>query len=138
METTCALRRAGSEDEFGGMSLQLHMEQMPGYLAARFTGAGVPEEAWRQSELIVEHCKRTNNDRLIIDTTGLKVKISTADRFILGERLGIFARNKIKVAFVSAPEQMDPEKFAVLVARNRGVSVESFTDFQAAEEWLLE
>jgi len=138
METTCALRRAGAEDEVGGMSLQLHFEEMPGYLAARFTGVGVPEEAWRQSELIVEHCKRTNNDRLIIDTTGLKVKISTADRFILGERLGIFARNKIKVAFVSAPEQIDPEKFTLLVARNRGVSVETFTDFQAAEEWLLE
>ena len=119
------------------MSFQLTLEQMPGYLAARFTGAGAPEEAWRQAELIVDHCKRTNNDRLIIDTTGFEVKISTTDRFNLGERLWIFARNKIKVAFVSAPEQIDPEKFTLLVARNRGVIVETFTDFQPAEEWLL-
>ena len=137
METICAFRRAGSEDEVGGMGLQLNMEEMPGYLAARFTGAGMPEEAWRQSELIVDHCKRTNNDRLIIDTTGFEVKISTTDRFILGERLGIFARNKIKVAFVSRPEQIDPQKFTLLVARNRGVTVETFTDFHSAEDWLL-
>jgi hypothetical protein len=33
--------------------------------------------------------------------------------------------------------RMDPRKFGVMVAQNRGVKVESFTDFQAAEEWLL-
>jgi hypothetical protein len=59
------------------------------------------------------------------------------DRFLLGERLGIFARYGIKVAFVSRPEQLDPRRFAVVVAQNRGVKVETFTDLQAAEEWLL-
>jgi len=48
------------------MSLQLQMEQMSDYLAARFTGAGVPEEASQQFELIAEHCKRTKNDKLLI------------------------------------------------------------------------
>ena len=68
---------------------------------------------------------------------GFEIKMSTVDRFLLGERLEIFARYKIKVAFVSKPEQIEPRKFAVMLARNRGVTIEVFTDFQAAEEWLL-
>jgi hypothetical protein len=119
------------------MRIQLRMEQMPGYLAARFTGMGVPGAASQRFGSIAEHCRRTNNDKLLIDATGYKVKIYTADRFFLGERSRIFALYKLKVAFVCTPEQIDPEKFGVLVAQNRGVNVEAFVDFQAAEEWLL-
>ena len=119
------------------MSFQLQMEQMPGYLAARFIGSGEPGEASLQFESIAEHCKLTKNDKLLIDTTRYDVKVSAIDRFISGQRLQAFARHRIKVAFVSRPEQIDPQKFGTLVARNRGVTVDVFTDFQAAEEWLL-
>ena len=129
---------ADVDDETGArMSLQLQMEQMPGFLAARFTGAGTPGEASGQFELIAEHCRRTNNDRLLIDTTEYEVKVSVADRFLMGERAQIFARCRIKVAFVCKQEQIDPRKFGTLVAQNRGVSIDVFTDFQSAKEWLL-
>src|SRR5262245_13902489 len=119
------------------MSLQLQMEEMPGYLAVRFTGAGVRGEASQQFELIDEQCKRTENKKLLIDITGYSVKVFLADRFFFGERLRIFALYKIKVAFVCTPEQLDPKKFGMLVAQNRGVDVEAFVDFQGAKEWLL-
>ena len=119
------------------MGLQLQMEQMPDYLAARFTGAGVTEDLWRQYELIVEHCERTKNTKLLIDTTGFDLIISTLDRFLLGDRNLIFSRYGIKVVFVGRPEQIDPKKFGEMVARNRWVNGRVFTDFNAAEEWLL-
>ena len=119
------------------MRIQLQMEQMSGYLAARFSGAGPPGAASHRFGLIAEHCKRTKNNKLLIDATEFNVKISTVDRFLLGERSLIFAVYRLKVAFVCTPEQIDPEKFGALVAQNRGVTVEVFTDFQAAEEWLL-
>jgi hypothetical protein len=119
------------------MNVQLQMEQMPGYLAARFIGAGERGEALQQVESIAEHCKRTKNNKLLIDITRLDAKVSLVDRFFAGERLSIFARNGIKVAVVARPEQVDPQKFGILVARNRGVNVDGFSDFQAAEEWLL-
>jgi hypothetical protein len=129
---------AGLEDEIGGrMGIQLQMEQMPGYLAARFTSAGEVEEVWRQYELIAEHCKRTKNTKLFIDTTGVEAKISITDRYRVGERLEIFAPHGIKIAFVSRPDQQDPKRFARQVARNRYVNIEVFTDFHAAEGWLL-
>jgi len=44
------------------MSIQLQIEEMPGYLAARFTGVGVAEEVWSQFELIAGHCKSANKN----------------------------------------------------------------------------
>jgi hypothetical protein len=123
------------------MTFQFQMEQMSGYLAARFVGVSVRGEGSGLFELIAERCKRTHNNKLLIDITRhdyeVDEKISLMDRFFLGERLKIFARYGIKVAFFSTPEQRDPRRFAIVVAQNRGVKVETFTDLQAAEEWLL-
>jgi hypothetical protein len=119
------------------MSIQLQMEQMPGYLAARFIGVGEVEEVLRQFELITEHCEGAKNNKLLIDTTGVEAEISDVERFRLGERLEIFARCGIKVALACKPEQIHPRRFAALLAQKRGVNVEIFTDSQDAEEWLL-
>jgi hypothetical protein len=119
------------------MGFELQMKQMRGYLAARFIGVGEPGEVSEQFESIAEHCKLTKNDNLLIDTTAYDVKTSVTDRFFLGTSSQIFAVHRIKVAFVCRPEQIDPQKFGALVARNRGVNIDVFAHFQAAEEWLL-
>ena len=119
------------------MDFQIQMEQMSGYLAARFIGTAMPGEGLMQFESIAEHCKRTQNDKLLIDTTAFAVKISVTSGYFAGERAQIFSRNGIKVAFVGNPEQLDLGKFSILVAQNRFVNVEAFTNFQVAEEWLL-
>jgi hypothetical protein len=119
------------------MSIHLHMEQMPDYLAARFSGSGVAEEVWRQFELIAEYCKRTNGDKLLIDITGAKGKLSIIEKYLAAEESRVFAQYGIKVVFIETPERMDSRRFFLVAARNRGVNVEAFTDFQSAEEWLL-
>jgi hypothetical protein len=60
-----------------------------------------------------------------------------ADRFYVGEGLEIFLLHGIRVAYVSRPDQQDPKRFGKLVARNQYVNVESFSDINAAEGWLL-
>ena len=119
------------------MSLKLEMEQMPGYLAASFSGSGAPPDVWRQFKLIAENCKRTKNDKLLIDLLRGDGKISFIERFMMGERTQLFLYYGIKVVFVEKTDRIDPGKFAMLVAQNRGVNVNAFTDFQAAEEWLM-
>src|SRR5262245_24276701 len=119
------------------MSIQLHMEQMPDYLAARFIGSGGAEEVWRKFESIAEHCKRANGNKLLIDISGARGKLSVIEKYLAAEESQIFARYGIKVVFIEAPERMDPRRFFLMAARNRGVKVEAFTDWQAAEEWLL-
>jgi hypothetical protein len=94
------------------MSFQIQMEQMPGYFAARFIGAGVPGEASRQFESVAEHCKRTKNNKLLIDTTDYDVKATTVDRFLLGERLQVFLRHRIKVAFFAGQSKLTRKSLA--------------------------
>jgi hypothetical protein len=119
------------------MSVQLKMEQMPGYLAARFIGSGVAEDVWRHFKLIAEHCKRAKGDKLLIDISEAVGKASVVEKYLAAEESRIFARYGIKVVFIETPERMDSRKFFLMAARNRGVNVEAFTDLQAAEEWLL-
>ena len=129
---------AGLEDGIvGRMGFELQLEQMPGYLAARFIGAGEPGAVAARFESIAEHCKRTYNDKLLIDATRYNVKVSVTDRYFFGTSSQIFAVHRIKVAFVGRPEQLDERRFGRLVAENRGVTVEVFTDSQSAKEWLL-
>jgi hypothetical protein len=120
------------------MSMQLQIEEMPGHLAAKFAGAGTAEEVWRRYELIAERCERANKNKLLLDFTETYVETSLADKYILGEQAQIFARYKvIKVAAVARPEQVDPERFGEMVARNRGVDGRVFTNAEDAKGWLL-
>jgi hypothetical protein len=119
------------------MSIQLQIEEMPGYLAAKFTGAGASEEVWRQFELIAEHCDRAGKNKLLLDVTEAHKESSLADKYFLGEKSQIFARYKLKVAYVNRPERVDPKGFGEMVARNRRVDARVFTNVEEAEEWLL-
>jgi hypothetical protein len=120
------------------MSIQLQIEEMPDYLAAKFTGAGAAEEIWRQFELIAKHCKRANKNKLLLDSTETRGKTSLADRYRLGDEADIFMYYKlIKVAYVGRPEQLDPKRFGEMVARNRWVNVRVFTSVEDAEKWLM-
>jgi len=119
------------------MSVQLQMEQMPDYLAARFIGVGEAKDVWRQFKLIAEHCKRVKGDKLLIDISRAEGGVSVLEKYLAAEESQIFAQYGIKVAFIEKPERMDPRRFFLVAARNRGVKVEAFTDWQAAEEWLL-
>jgi hypothetical protein len=119
------------------MSVQLQIEEMPDYLAARFTGAGIPEEAWRKFELIAEHCKRANKNKLLLDFAEAHGEISLVNRYLLGIETQIFAQYGIKVATVNRPEQIDPRRLGEMVALNRWVNVRAFTNVKDAEKWLL-
>jgi hypothetical protein len=120
------------------MSVELQIEETPNYLAAKFLGEGSPEEVWRQFELIAEHCKRANKNKLLIDHTEAYGEIFLADRYFLGESARIFAAYRLKVAAVDRLNLVDPQRFSEMVAQNRGVNARVFTNFEDAEEWLLE
>jgi hypothetical protein len=120
------------------MSLQLQIEETQNYLIARFIGSGVVEDVWRHYELIAEHCKRVNKNKLLLDYTKAHGEASLVDRYYLGDRGRVFAKHNIKVATVDRPERLDPRRFGVMVAQNRGVNVRAFTNAEDAAKWLLE
>ncbi len=74
---------------------------------------------------------------LIVATgvTGLPVP-TTWERFALGEDWARVARG-LRVAVVCAPELIDPARFGITVARNRGMTVDVFDSESEALAWLL-
>src|SRR5262245_28718717 len=121
-----------------GRKMKIQLEEIIDYLAVRFTGAGTAEEAWKQFESIVEHCERSNKNKILLDFTQAHTELSLVDRYFLGERAKIFARQASKVATVGRPEQFDSRRFGEMVAQNRWVNVRTFTNAEDAAKWLLE
>src|SRR5262245_10164584 len=121
------------------MGIRLQIEETPDYLAARFTGTGAGEEIWRQFELIAEHCKRANKNKLLLNFIEAYALDSIADRYLAGEKAEIFMHYKlIKVSIVVRPERLDPHKFGEMVMRNRWVNARVFTSVEDAEKWMLQ
>jgi hypothetical protein len=119
------------------MSVQLQIDEMPGYLKARFIGAGTTEEVARQFELLAEKCECTNKNKLLLDFTEVPADISLVDRYDLGKRTLVFTQFKCKVAAVCKPGQCDSHCFLETVAQNRWVDLRVFTNVEDAVEWLL-
>lgn len=119
------------------MSAQLQLEFNDKRMVARLSGIADIDKVPERLEEIARHCRGTNTERLIIDVTNVMLPLSVADKFQMGVHAAIFAQYGIKVAVVVTPDQLDPERFGELVARNRGVNVRVFTEVHAAETWLF-
>jgi hypothetical protein len=123
--------------ERGKMSVQLRIDEMPGYLIVRFIGAGATEEVGWQFESLAEKCKNTKKNRLLLDFTEVPADISLVDKYDLGRRTLVFAQYKCKVAALCKPERHDSQCFLETAARNRWVELRVFTNVEDALEWLL-
>jgi len=88
----------------------------------------------------IVYCRENGIRRLLIDTTKLTGfgSLGTAERFAIGERLARDARAAVKVALVGRPEVLDPSRFGMTVARNRGLFLSTFSSESEAWEWLLD
>jgi hypothetical protein len=118
------------------MNVQFQIEEMPDYLAVRFTGP--MKEAWRKFALIAGHCIRAKKNKLLLDFTETYGDLSLMERYLLANKAEIFIIfNLLKIAAIGRPEQFDNKRFGEMVARNRWVDARMFTNLKDAEEWLL-
>jgi len=106
------------------------------YLEVRLTGLFSVDWFNQQVVAAVEACRKGGRSLLLLDVTGVSSDLTMNDRFEIAEH-GARAAVKIKVALVAFPELIDPRKFGVTVARNRGLDVDVFTDRSEALRWLL-
>jgi hypothetical protein len=61
---------------------------------------------------------------------------SVTDRYFFIQDWALAARGQLRLAMVAPPELIDPEKFGVAVARNRGLVADVFTSEDEALAWL--
>ena len=77
--------------------------------------------------------------RLLIVTTGTDpiAPPTVAERYLIIEEWARAAQGVVRTAFVLRPEIIDPQRFGLTVAANRGLVGNVFTTEEDARVWLL-
>jgi hypothetical protein len=117
-----------------------NFETMEAYSCYRLAGHGPLEEAAHKVIEVITFAREQGIRNLLIDATHWTghPNPTTIERFDWAEAFAKAALTKLKVAMVVRPELMDPEKFEVTVARNRGLFGNVFDSEKDALAWLLD
>jgi hypothetical protein len=110
------------------------------YTAYRPCGDMALEPAVAAITQAIGHCYAHQVKRLLIDTTALTgFKPPTmSQRYDMSTHWASAACGAIKIAFVARAEMLDPQRFAMTVANNRGLQTHVFTSEVEALAWLLD
>ncbi len=82
-------------------------------------------------------CKAARLRGLLVNGMGLThPTMTTTDRYMIGTAVVANWDLSLKLAFVGREDQLDPQRFGALVARNRGFQVDTFQSEDEALLWL--
>jgi hypothetical protein len=117
-----------------------HFEIVESHCCYRLTGHGTLLEAADKVIEAITFSREQGMPKLLIDTTNWTGHDSpdTLERYTVAEAFTEAARAAVKLAMVVRPELMDPDKFEVTVATNRGMKGNVFDSEKEALAWLLD
>lgn len=115
---------------------ELEIVHRDGYTAVRFLGPFSVSGFQRRAEAAARACRERKIDRLFVDSTGYDVTPTTVERYEIACHAVTISAG-LKVAILVTPAFLDPNRFGIMVAQNRGLVVEAFTEREKAIEWLL-
>lgn len=86
----------------------------------------------------IAHAREMRLCKLLVITSDLAgfTQPGLGDRFFLAEKWARASGGELPMAFVARPEFIDPKKFGVTVARNRGADADVFASEEEARAWL--
>lgn len=113
---------------------------MEDYSFFRLWGHGPLEAAVVQVVDAITFAREHDISKLLIDTTKWTGHESpdTLERYTVASEFAKVASSTVKLAMIVRPEMMDPEKFEVTVAKNRGMIGNVFDSERDALAWLLD
>ena len=113
---------------------------MESYCCFRLSGHGSLEDAAEKVIEVITFSREQGLRKLLIDTTKWTGHASPGivERFYVARAFTEAAGSAMKLAMVIRPELMDPRKFEVTVATNRGLNGNIFDSEKDALAWLLE
>jgi hypothetical protein len=96
------------------------------------------DEAVALVRAAVAATRRNQAQDILVDTTALTgfPSPTTIERFFAAVEWAVEAGGCLRLAMVARAEMIDPEKFGVTVARNRGLVSNIFTTEAEARAWL--
>jgi hypothetical protein len=108
-----------------------------GFLEVRFLGSFSVPRFKSQLDLTYRACRERDASLLFIDYTPLLPVPGTVERYEISSYGAKVLGPLTRVACLGTPDQ-HRERFGSVVARNRGLNVDTFTDRDEALKWLLE
>ena len=117
--------------------MDLKLESRKDFLFATVTGRVSFNEALKIYKKTCDAAVRRGFEKVLFDFLGLTGELSELERFELGRQGAEYCRErspKLKTAVIGKPPTVDG--FVARVASNRGVVVETFSERQAALDWL--
>jgi hypothetical protein len=107
------------------------------YLEARHRGAYSHEAYKTFIARCMDACGEHGMSLLFVDITSLTgFHPNAAQRFEMGSIAAKRGNRLDRIAILGTPEQVE-QQFGTLVARNRGLNVQAFTDRDEALRWLI-
>lgn len=85
---------------------------------------------------IMETCVRRGYKRAIADARLQTGDLQIFEWHALATHFELSWPRAIRIAIVDNPKRIKPDRFLETTARNRGIDVMVFSDFDAAVEWL--
>src|ERR1043166_8171382 len=117
-----------------------HFEVMEDYCCYRLTGHGSLAEAANKVIEIIKFARDQGVRKLLIDTTKWTghSKPDVLERYTVAEAFAKAASSTVnlRICMIVRPEMMDPDKFEVMVATNRGLIGNVFDSETEALAWL--
>jgi hypothetical protein len=123
----------GSSD---GAKDEIEFKKHRDYIEARFPSGFAVDRFNRFVDISVQACRKRKLSHLLVDLRAIEANVSMIDRYEIATH-GADAAADIKVALIALPMVIDPKKFGVQVARNRGLTIDIFTERKPAIAWLL-
>jgi hypothetical protein len=117
--------------------MNLKLESQDGFLVATIGGNLSFGEALKIGKSVCDAAAEKGYRDILADCLALKGKLSVADMYELGKTMAEHCLKKslaVRVAMIGQAPTITG--FGAQVARNRGLSVRTFTDRQAGLDWL--
>jgi hypothetical protein len=118
-----------------GTEKELDIQDRDTYLEVRFLEEFSIARFKRQAEAASAVCRDRKNKKMLVDISTITAQLTTMERFDLASH-AVRVSAGLKVALLVNPTFLDPGKFGIVVAQNRGLTVDAFTVRQRAVDWL--
>ncbi len=121
-----------------GPSLEgIFCAERAGYWELRLRPTHSFPQIMEQMEEVRTFCAGRKPSRMVLDLRGIVGEFTVTDRYELGNFATRVQGLVGRVAVIAQASLIDPQKFGVRVAQNRGLNVDIFSDSDAALRWLL-
>ena len=119
--------------------LDVTFESKEGYLLVTATGRVTFSEALAAYKRACDLTVEKGLDQILVDALAVEGELSTLERYDFGRTMAEYCKSRSinpKVATVGKPPTITQDGFGALVASNRGLTAETFSDLQRALDWL--